>query len=150
MQEAILSDLYFLRFYNFRAQQVLLLSNLCLPFSGSTLSIQFFFTLKTFLVLTSEAHMLNKHWDNRRRLAWLPRKHDMQIYDVSLGEISRYKVLYIKQINNKVLLYNTRNYIQYLVINHNGKEHEKDYLYVYIYIYIYIYLNHLAVHQKLA
>ena len=28
-------------------------------------------------------------------------------------------------MNNKVLLYSTRNYIQYLVINHNGKEYEK-------------------------
>ena len=27
--------------------------------------------------------------------------------------------------NNKVLLYSTRNYIQYFVINHNGKEYEK-------------------------
>ena len=26
------------------------------------------------------------------------------------------------KINNKVLLYSTGNYIQYLVINHNGKE----------------------------
>ena len=36
--------------------------------------------------------------------------------------ISRYKLLYIKQINNKVLLYSTGNYIQYLGINYNGKE----------------------------
>ena len=28
-------------------------------------------------------------------------------------------------INNEVLLYNAGNYIQYLVINHNGKECEK-------------------------
>ena len=27
--------------------------------------------------------------------------------------------------NNKVQLYSTGNYIQYLVINHNGKEYEK-------------------------
>ena len=33
-------------------------------------------------------------------------------------------------INNKVLLYSTGNYIQYPVINHNGKEYEKDYIYV--------------------
>ena len=30
----------------------------------------------------------------------------------------------------KVLLYSTRNYIQYLVINHNGKGHEKEYIYM--------------------
>ena len=35
---------------------------------------------------------------------------------------SRCKLLYIERINNKVLLYSTGNYIQHLVINHNGKE----------------------------
>ena len=38
--------------------------------------------------------------------------------------ISRYKLLYIEWINNKVLLYSTEIYIQYHVINHNGKEYE--------------------------
>ena len=36
--------------------------------------------------------------------------------------ISRCKLLYIEWIN-KVLLYSTRNYIQYPVINHNVKEY---------------------------
>ena len=36
--------------------------------------------------------------------------------------ISRCKLLYTEWINNKVLLYSTGNYIQYPVINHNGKE----------------------------
>ena len=36
-------------------------------------------------------------------------------------------LLYIKQINNKDLLYSTGNYIQYLVITYNGKEPEKEY-----------------------
>ena len=40
-------------------------------------------------------------------------------------EISRHKLLYIKEINNKVLPYSKGNYIQYLVINDNGKESEK-------------------------
>ena len=44
------------------------------------------------------------------------------------------KLLYIKYINNKVLLY-----IQYLIINYNGKEFEKC---------IYTWLNHFTVHQK--
>ena len=44
--------------------------------------------------------------------------------------ISRYKLLYIKYINNKVLLYSTRNYIQYLVITYNGKESEKEHIYI--------------------
>ena len=37
--------------------------------------------------------------------------------------ISRCKLLYIGWINNKVLLYSTGNYIQYTVINPNGKEY---------------------------
>ena len=40
--------------------------------------------------------------------------------------ISRGKLLYKGWIHNKVLLYNTGNYIQYPVINHNGK----GYIYV--------------------
>ena len=47
--------------------------------------------------------------------------------------ISRCQLLYIGWINNKVLLYSTGNYIQYPVINHNGKEYEKEW---YIYIYV--------------
>ena len=35
--------------------------------------------------------------------------------------ISRCKLLYIEQINNKVLVYYTGNYIKYPEINHNGK-----------------------------
>ena len=37
-------------------------------------------------------------------------------------QISRCKLLCLGWINNKVLLYSTGNYIQYPVINHNGKE----------------------------
>ena len=40
--------------------------------------------------------------------------------------ISRCKLLYIEWINNKVLLYRTGNYIQYPVINQNGKEYENE------------------------
>ena len=54
-------------------------------------------------------------------------------------EISRYRLLYIELINNKVLVYSTANYIQYPVINQNGKEYEKEYS-----------LNHFAVQQKLT
>ena len=39
---------------------------------------------------------------------------------------SRCKVLYIEWINNKVLLYRTGNYIQYPMINHNGKEYKRE------------------------
>ena len=33
------------------------------------------------------------------------------------------QTIYREQINNKVLLYSTGNYIQYPMINHNGKEY---------------------------
>ena len=48
-----------------------------------------------------------------------------------LSHQERPKLLYIKQLNNKVILYSTRNYIQYIIINHNGKNYEKK-----IYIYM--------------
>ena len=49
--------------------------------------------------------------------------------DWDLG-ISRCRLVYIEWINNKVLLYSTGNCIQYLVINHNGKNMKKN---VYVY-----------------
>ena len=45
--------------------------------------------------------------------------------------ISRCKLVYIGWIN-KVLLYSTGNYIQYPVINHNGKEYFKKRMYIYV------------------
>ena len=52
--------------------------------------------------------------------------------------ISRYKLVYIQQIHNKVLLYGTGNYIQYPLMNHMEKNMKKN-IYIYMYIYIYIY-----------
>ena len=46
--------------------------------------------------------------------------------------INRYVLLYIKQINDKDLLYSTGNSIQYVVITFNGKEYEKEYVYIII------------------
>ena len=46
--------------------------------------------------------------------------------------VSRCKLLCMEWINNKVLLYSTENYIQYPVINHNGKEYIKKRKYVYV------------------
>ena len=40
--------------------------------------------------------------------------------------MSKCKLSYVKHINDKVLLHSTGNYIQYSVINHNGKEYEKE------------------------
>ena len=42
------------------------------------------------------------------------------------------KLLYIEWISNKVLLHSTGHYVQYPVINHNGKEYEKECIYIYI------------------
>ena len=50
--------------------------------------------------------------------------------------------------NNKNLLYSTGNYIQYLIINYNGKELEKEE--IYIHTHLYVKLNHCAVHLKLV
>ena len=45
--------------------------------------------------------------------------------DLATG-VSRYKLLYIGWINNKVLLYSTGNYIQYLVLNFMEKNMKKN------------------------
>ena len=46
--------------------------------------------------------------------------------------VSKCKPVYIEQINNKVLLYSTGNYIQFLVISNNGKEYKKR-MCIYVY-----------------
>ena len=53
--------------------------------------------------------------------------------DWELG-VYRCKLVYIEWIKNKILLYSTRNYIQYLMISHNVKEYEKECVCVYIYM----------------
>ena len=47
--------------------------------------------------------------------------------------INRCKLLYIEWKNNKVLLYSTGKYIQYPVINHNGKACMCIYTYICMY-----------------
>ena len=54
------------------------------------------------------------------------------------------KLFYTEWRRNKVLLYSTGDSIQYPVINHNGKNIQKN-----IYIYISVELSHSAVQQKL-
>ena len=49
----------------------------------------------------------------------------------------------MKEINNKVLLNITGNYIQHFLITYNGKEGEKEYISD---ICINTYLNHFAIH----
>ena len=50
--------------------------------------------------------------------------------DWKLGA-SRCKLFYTEWINNKVLLYSIVDYILYPVINHNGKEYEKECIHMY-------------------
>ena len=57
---------------------------------------------------------------------WLPRgRESREGVDWEFG-LSRYKQLYIKWINNEILLHSTGNYIQYPMINHNGKEYKNN------------------------
>ena len=63
-------------------------------------------------------------WTQRIDL-WLPGEGCGGVMDWEFG-ISRCKLLYMEWIKNRVLLYNTGNCIQYPVINHNGKEYEKE------------------------
>ena len=44
--------------------------------------------------------------------------------------IDMYTLLYLRWITNGVLLYSTGNSAQYSVINHNGKEYEKECIYI--------------------
>ena len=42
--------------------------------------------------------------------------------------VSRCKLFCTEGTNNKVILYSTGNYIQYPMINHNGKDYENTYV----------------------
>ena len=115
----------------------------CLEHSISTgWMIKWVIELIVLEIQTKDLHVESKVWHkwtylwNRNRLTDIENR-----LVVAKGEgggggmdwevgISRCKLLYIGWINNKALLYSTGNYIQYPVINHNGKEYEKEYIYV--------------------
>ena len=45
--------------------------------------------------------------------------------------VSRCKLLHLEGINTKIILYSIENYIEYPMINHNGKEYfKKECLYI--------------------
>ena len=67
--------------------------------------------------------------DSQRSDLWLPRRWGGRGMDWEFG-VGRCKLLQMEWISNKVLLYCSGNYIQYSVINHNGKEYEIEYIYV--------------------
>ena len=85
--------------------------------------------------LCSHLYVESKMWPkwtylwNRNRLTNIENRRHCpkggragEVKDWEFG-ISRCKLLYIGWIKNKVFLYSTGNYIQYLVANHNGKEY---------------------------
>ena len=57
---------------------------------------------------------------------WLPRGRGVEEGMNWDTEVSRCKLIYVGWINNKVLWHSTGNYIQYFMINHNGKEMKKN------------------------
>ena len=72
----------------------------------------------------------------QRRNLWLPKgKEGGGRINKKFG-ISRYKLLHVKQINHKVILYSTGSYIQYPLINPNGKDIKKNMYIVFICICI--------------
>ena len=73
--------------------------------------------------------MKQKQTHRRRTNLWLPRGRAVREGWTEFG-VSSCKILHVEWINNKVLLYSIGNYIQYPVINHNGKEYKKEYIYV--------------------
>ena len=67
-------------------------------------------------------------------------RHRKQTYGYQRGKGGRVKLgVWDQQIQatvykidkQQVLLYSTGNYIQYPLINHSGKEYEKEYIYMY-------------------
>ena len=52
----------------------------------------------------------------------------MRVWDLT------YTLLYIKQINNKDLPYNTGNYSKYFIVAYNGKESEKIHTHIYVHV----------------
>jgi len=72
----------------------------------------------------TNAHIYKTKRESRtqRTDRWLPRGWGR---DGVGGWLSRHKLLYIQWISSKVLLDSTESYIQYPMINHNGKEYFK-------------------------
>ena len=62
--------------------------------------------------------------------------------------VSKYKPVYRACIDSEVLLCGPEDYIQYPVINYNGKEYEKECACVCVYIYIYISGKTMAPHSS--
>ena len=64
----------------------------------------------------------------QRTNVWFPWGRGVGEWRIGSLGLADANYLYREWINSKVLPYSTRNYIQYPVINHNGKESEKEYM----------------------
>ena len=53
-------------------------------------------------------------------------------------EVSRYELWHLEWISNEVLPYSTGNYIQSLVMEHDGKYYGKTNVYICVCVYIYV------------
>ena len=74
---------------------------------------------------TNEPIYLQTETDSQtyRMDLWLPRRRWVGEEGLGVWGQQMQTIIYREWINNKVLLYSTGNYIQYPVINHNGKEY---------------------------
>ena len=61
----------------------------------------------------------------QKTIVWVAKGKGRRGINLMSG-INVYTLLFIKQINNKGLLYSTGRYIQYLIITYNAKKSEKN------------------------
>ena len=78
----------------------------------------------------SELPFCHRHTECTATLGAIPSERDPETSWATPTHLVNEKISTSKQVrkpepNNKVLLYSTGNYIQYPVINHNGKEYIK-------------------------
>ena len=58
--------------------------------------------------------------------------------------INTFTLLYIKKINDKILLYGTGENIQYLVISYNGKKFYKEYMCIHVCVCVVSHFDHVG------
>ena len=54
--------------------------------------------------------------------------------------VNKRKLLHREWMTTRSYCYSPRNYIQYPMINHNGKEYFKKTVYIYMCMYVYIHI----------
>ena len=107
--------------------------NEIMPFAATWMQLEIIILSEVSQKKTNHLYVESKIW---QKWAYLQNKqthkHREQTCGCQVGGgrgidwefgVDRCKLLHLEWINNKVLLYSTGNYIQYLVINHIGKEY---------------------------